>query len=50
MIKKHFPMKSKKAPSSLLSTRKLDGALGFAPAKECRQPDSNRHEVAPVRF
>ena len=21
-----------------------------APAKECRQPDSNRHEVAPVRF
>ena len=24
--------------------------LALAPAKECRQPDSNRHEVAPVRF
>ena len=41
---------NKKTPSSLLVTRKLDGVLGFAPAKECRQPDSNRHEVAPVRF
>ena len=40
----------KKTPPSLLVTRKLDGVLGFAPAKECRQPDSNRHEVAPVRF